>query len=88
MRRVKRRVKNKPVEPTTTTTFFHATQKDCPKNPDRNGRTFDCSCEGQPQPGAVVTIGQVSHNIKSVEKNGKGIYITVLSGLYYLTPKN
>ena len=85
MRKVKNQ-SNESVE--STTTFFKATQKNCPKNPDRNGKIFECSCEGDPKPGAVVTIGQVSHNIKSCEKNGQGFYITVLSGMYYLTPKN
>ncbi len=84
-----RTVENQPneaVEPTTT--FFHAIQKDCPKNPTRNDRTFDCSCEGEPRVGAVVTIGVISHNIKSCKREGGKFEITVLSGSYYLTPKN
>lgn len=81
-----RRVKNQPVEPTTT--FFWATQQDSPNNPGGNGRTFDCSCEGKPKPGAPVTIGLFSHNIKTCEKDGKGFNIRVRSGQYHLSPKN
>lgn len=54
--------------------FFWAFQINCPANPERNGRTFQASCNGDLCEGTAIIIGRISNNVLTCKEISKNVF--------------